>query len=575
MQRTDRDPSTPFEASTRWVTVFLVFGALPCGLPARAQDWGSVPIIEHSEYQAVNPDGSSAYAGPVPFRLRGVVLNSTEDWLSAAESYNEIPWNLGGEAEIFVQAVDLDATPWDPDPSNPFDDFGGTFAWMGQCYGNLPFVGDPAFSYIDQSMAGQPGESRPLWYDELDRLGYRRPGTPLPDTDLVRPGDLVEIRARVDGFNYQGKHNVNERHTNAAANDYEVVILQKKYGLPDPAKLALSVLKDASDDPIFDPTRQTGGERYQGERVQIRRVRLTDLATWASDSIAELHDGAGRTLGAHLGLSDGFDTTPAPWGYFHVTGILDQQSPTGTGDYRLLVMSAADFVHIEGDTNRDWDVDNTDLGTATGNFTGPGSFGKTWAEGDSDGDGDVDNTDLGQAFGNFTGPVLPPAPLESPAKMAASVVAPANAVAGSPDRADLLYDPAGGEVFLDQTEAAGGIITNFVLGDAEAGLITGVVHWPYAGSLKTDLPYEISQTDPLSAGLPADVWSLGPIFPAGLDQQGLESFLDQATYVGELGSGMYELDLVALPEPATLALLATALAAGAACGALRRRGRTP
>ena len=85
---------------------------------------------------------------------------------------------------------------------------------MGQCYGNLGFINDPAFSYIDVTMAGPPGETRPVWYDELDRLNLNRPGTPLAADQIVRAGDLVELRARVNGLNYMGKHNVNERHHN-------------------------------------------------------------------------------------------------------------------------------------------------------------------------------------------------------------------------------------------------------------------------------------------------------------------------------------------------------------------------
>jgi hypothetical protein len=392
----------------------------------------------------------------------------------------------------------------------------------------------------------------------------------FPTNQLVRAGDLVELRARVNGLTFQGKHNVNERHTNLSANDFEVVILEKSFGLPDPAEIALTALKDAGDNAIFDDTRQTGGERYQGESVQIQRVRLGDAAAWGTDSDLVLDDTAGRTLPVYLGLNSNFDTETAPWGYFDVTGVLDQKSPTHTDGYRLLAMSAHDFLHIEGDADRDWDADNSDLGTATGNFTGPGAYGKTWSEGNFDGDGDVDNTDLGEAFGNFTGPVLPPTEMVRATDLLAEPPASARNAA---DRADLLYDPASGEVFLDQTQAAGGVITNFVLADDQGGLQTGVVAWPYAGALQTDLPYEISQTDPLSEGLPEDVWNLGAIFPGGMDQVQLEAFLEQATYVGQLGSGVATFDVIAVPEPASLSLLGIALASLSVVLNSRRRSR--
>ena len=60
-------------------------------------------------------------------------------------------------------------------------------------------------------------------------------------------------------------------------------------------------------------------------------------------------------------------------------------------------------VTIIGDLDFDNDVDNADIGKATGAFTGAGGSGMTWVSGDIDGDGDVDNADLGAITGEFTG----------------------------------------------------------------------------------------------------------------------------------------------------------------------------
>ena len=59
-----------------------------------------------------------------------------------------------------------------------------------------------------------------------------------------------------------------------------------------------------------------------------------------------------------------------------------------------------------GDTDGDGDVDDSDLGNAFANYTGPvgAAGGRNFAFGDSDGDGDVDDSDLGTAFSNYTGP---------------------------------------------------------------------------------------------------------------------------------------------------------------------------
>ncbi|MFN3167418.1 MAG: PQQ-dependent sugar dehydrogenase [Phycisphaeraceae bacterium] len=64
---------------------------------------------------------------------------------------------------------------------------------------------------------------------------------------------------------------------------------------------------------------------------------------------------------------------------------------------------------LDGDTDGDGDVDDTDLGTAFSNYTGPigAAGGKAWADGDTDFDGDIDDTDLGTSFSNYTGPLGP------------------------------------------------------------------------------------------------------------------------------------------------------------------------
>ena len=55
----------------------------------------------------------------------------------------------------------------------------------------------------------------------------------------------MEVRGVVNGLIFGGKHNVNERHTIDPLNDFEVVILEKGYGLPQPSPLTLDLLKDA------------------------------------------------------------------------------------------------------------------------------------------------------------------------------------------------------------------------------------------------------------------------------------------------------------------------------------------
>lgn len=291
---------------------------------AWAQDWDNVPLIKHSTCQAVNASGASAYTGGFPIRLRGVVIANTEDWLDPTPAYTATyqPWNMGGQAELIVQAVAA-------------DDFGGTFCWIGQNYGNVPWHADPSWNYTDAR-----------WTAELGRLNfYGGDGVVRP----IRRGDLVEVRART-GLFFRGKMNVNEAHDPDPARDFEVVLLQENYGTPAPVWLSLSDLKDAGDAFLFDATRATGPEHYQATLVTISNVRLTadSIARWGRNVDAMLEDGAGRTLPVRLCNNPAFASSPPPTDWFHVTGVFDQADGSAPHDsgYRLLAMSPADFVPV-------------------------------------------------------------------------------------------------------------------------------------------------------------------------------------------------------------------------------------
>jgi len=336
-----------------WLLTALLLGPAST---AGAQDWPNVPLVQHSTYQAVNGDGSGAYPpAAFPIRLLGVVLNNSEDWLDPTANYLEGPmFAMGGESEIYVQTVD---------PT----DFGGTCAWMGQNYGNhIWHFPEWDYNYSDAE-----------WYAELDRLHLYRPESPLPDADLVRAGDLIEMRAR-GGLNYKGKQNVNEQHSNEPEFDFEIVILQNGYRLPEARPITLSQVKDAGDNALFDPTRATGGERYQATRVALRSVSFKDfdaLADWHSDTVPDLlvEDGTGRTLPVHLGRNESFDSTSAPSGCFDVVAIIDQNSSSMTAcvdGYRALAMNAADFHEVSrwtSNADNHWSTaTNWDRGSAPG-----------------------------------------------------------------------------------------------------------------------------------------------------------------------------------------------------------------
>ena len=300
---------------------------------ADATNWSAVPLIEHSAYQGVNADGTSSYnPSAFPIRLVGVVLNDNEDWLDPTSDYCTTAghmWDMGGEAEFYVQTVE---------PT----DSGGTAYWMGQNYGNHGWHYSDG-EYGTESLPYNYTETE--WYAELDRLQLYRPDTPLSESELVRAGDLVEIRARA-GLSYKGKRNVNENHDNDSDFDFEVVLLQKGYGLPTPTEISLSDVKDTEDNCVFDSTRTSGGELYQSTLVKIENVRLTDPTAWDANADLTLTDEAGLTLPIHLGLDASFRSTAAPTDYFNVIGVFDQKSNSGMDGYRLLAMDAGDFLAV-------------------------------------------------------------------------------------------------------------------------------------------------------------------------------------------------------------------------------------
>ena len=74
---------------------------------------------------------------------------------------------------------------------------------------------------------------------------------------------------------------------------------------------------------------------------------------------------------------------------------------------------------LSGDTDGDGDVDDSDLGTAFANYTGPvGPAGeKLVSQGDTDTDGDVDDSDLGSAFSAYSGPLAPGTAVPEPSSL--------------------------------------------------------------------------------------------------------------------------------------------------------------
>jgi len=286
--------------------------AMAANVHAQEPDWTAMPYTSHAAYQAVDANGGGVFATTAPVKMRGVILNRPGDMLNTAAGADAF---MGGYWQEYIQAVDS-------------DDFGGTALWMGQNIGKMQ-GNHPAGSYTDAE-----------WQAEVDRLSH----DPATGREF-RPGDLVEVRARAPGLFNRGKTNINEQHTKNPAADFDVVLIQADYGVPNPQLVQLAELKDASDQFTFDETRATGNEHYQAAAVRINGVSFTSTTTWAPGGQLTIQDGTGRTFPVLLGRGEGFTRYDPPTGTFDIVGILDQEDKTAgdgyKGGYRLWVMDYA------------------------------------------------------------------------------------------------------------------------------------------------------------------------------------------------------------------------------------------
>ncbi len=337
-----------------------------------AGTWNRMNYTLHREYQAVNADGAGTFPTTDPVKVKGRIINRPSDMLDPTPGSNPF---MGGQWQMFVQADEA-------------GDFGGTALYMGQNIGKI--VGNhPAGSYTDAE-----------WIAELDRLS-RDPITGRP----FRSGDLVEVRARAPGLFFRGKTNINEQHQKTPLADFEIVLLAAATGPMSPQTITLADLKDASDAFIFDQTRMTGTEHYQGRGVAIENVQFVS-GTWGPGQSMTIADGSGRTFPVLLGRGSGFSRYPAPTGSFDIVGILDQEDAVGSdgykAGYRLWVMDydGENFLlyrYVRPDFDRNGDVDSTDFDHFQACQSGPGveQTDPACSNADFDGDNDVDQADFG------------------------------------------------------------------------------------------------------------------------------------------------------------------------------------
>lgn len=297
----------PVVRRAAWWAILLT---LPVGVALVA---GAAPAETVTNLESVDSSGVSAWSGSFPFTITGVLLTDPSEMLDSTPDF--IPWNngagayqLGGQWQVFVQTI------------SPADR-GGVECWMGQNYGNLPW----------EPHDGSDSYSNAAWAAEVQRVSHD------PVTGYTfHKGDLVTVTANASLF-YGGMQNINEGHSTDPANDFTISLVASNYGLPAPEVISLSSVIGTNLGPtghydIFDATRATGGEHWQGMRVQINALTLVTTNGWTTNSDWSARyciatDKEGRQFPLIHPL---YDIGPPPTNSFDATGVFLQESGSGT-----------------------------------------------------------------------------------------------------------------------------------------------------------------------------------------------------------------------------------------------------
>jgi hypothetical protein len=348
-------------------------------MPSAADDYNPVT---HAQLQAVldgsghTTPGDSQWAAihpttsEYPVSVVGVVINNPGDMLN---------WNAGSASQwqTFVQAL-------------PAGTYGGQTVAAGDFGGSALFM-IKSFTYGTPAIYDDA-----TWNSEMNRLNYcaGAGGTPL------QSGDVVLVQAKSPGLFYNGKFNINEQHHTSPDYDFNLTILQRGY-TPAAANIALNSLKDANNNLIFDGTRATGCEHYQGSLVHLDNLLLADPSDWANGGTVMVTQGS-LTFPMQLGLDPALaatainaaklQTTP-----FSVTAIVDQEGGNLTAGYSLWLTNAGELA-LTGDANHNGTINGADLNAVLSNYNATGA---TWAMGDFNGDGTVNGADLNTVLSNY------------------------------------------------------------------------------------------------------------------------------------------------------------------------------
>lgn len=248
--------------------------------------FGGVDAVMHWQLQAVNGDGWAGYSSVNEVSVTGIILNNPEEMLDSTPREA----GMGGEWQIYVQGEG--------------SDHAGTCVWYGQNYSTVSSSDD----YTDEELLA---EMCRINHDDV--TGY-----------MFQAGD----RVRVTGWFkfYKGKMNINEKHEISDFYNFQIELITPGAGLPAAEVVTLDAIKNGGNNYIFDATRMSGCEYYQGRLLRVEDVNVLDPQNWAAGGTVTVMDGTGRTFPVKLGLGKGFSRYGCPEGQIAVVGIMDQEA---------------------------------------------------------------------------------------------------------------------------------------------------------------------------------------------------------------------------------------------------------
>jgi hypothetical protein len=305
-------------------------------------DEPTVAEVTHWQLQAVDEDGVGTYNATDKVIITGIILNNPEEILNPTPGSGY----MGGQWQIYIQGEG--------------DDHAGTAVYLGQYYAKVGGSGN----YTDEQLLS-----------ELCRINHD------PNTGYTfAAGDRVKVTGWYKF--YKGKLNVNEKHQVEPIFDFEVELVEPATGLPQPELITLDMVKDGSDQYIFDQTRLTGCEYYQARLVRVNDVNIIDPENWAPDGTVTIRDNTGRTFPVKLGIGYGFTRYDCPAGQIDVIAIFDQESsgfmvckdgyrlwvPNYDGNGLVLTDRGHERGNLPGDINTDYKVDFYDLAELADNW---------------------------------------------------------------------------------------------------------------------------------------------------------------------------------------------------------------